>query len=80
MCDTHPNDDHTVSSDVLLSMAYLAKDTLILQPPENLQVALPCISAVKPNPLTRERRTNHIIAHMKMAGRGGATLQGEGCG
>ena len=40
------------------SYTYRAKDTLILQPPENFLVARSCISLVKPRPC---RRANPLI-------------------
>ena len=50
-------------------LAYLARDTLILQPPENLQVARPCISAVKPNPFMNEKDTS-MSSHERGGGGG----------
>lgn len=54
-------------------LAYLARDTLILQPPENLLVARPCISAVKPNPFMKEKDTS-MPSHEKGEGGGGVAI------
>ena len=41
---------HDMESRVNHMTRYLANETLILHPPENLIVALPCISIVNPKP------------------------------